>query len=95
MEIIILIISILALLISLFCLFAIWRLFKYIKYIIEDKQEEDSEKVENIIQTLKIIVHEGLIKNTLTLWEYKWVNLKIPACAAALVYMPIGMAGRL
>ena len=31
--------------------------------IIEDKQDGTEEKVDNIIQTLKIVVHEGLIKN--------------------------------
>jgi len=32
-------------------------------YVIEDKQEDESERVDNIIQTLKIIVKEGLVKD--------------------------------
>lgn len=63
MEVVILILSSIAIILSLFTLLAIWRLYKYIRYVVEDKQDELEDKSNNIIQTLKIIVQEGLIKN--------------------------------
>lgn len=60
---VVLILSIIAIILSLFSLFAIWRLFKYIKYIIEDNQEVERERIDNIITTLKYLTKEGLIKD--------------------------------
>ena len=62
-EAIIIILCVIALLTSLFTLFAVWRLYKYIRYVIEDKQDELEDKSNNVIQTLKIIVQEGLVKS--------------------------------
>ena len=56
------IISCLALIISGFCIFAVWRLFKYMKYVIEDSVDVQEEKVDNVINTLRIVVSEKLIK---------------------------------
>ena len=63
MEYVVLTIGIIALLVACFALLAVWRLNKYIQYRIEDKQEEHEEKMINIIQSLKIIVKEGLIRD--------------------------------
>jgi len=57
-----LIIAFFSLLVSVFCLFAVWRLFKYMKYIIEDNVDSQEEKLDNVINTLRIIVSEKLIK---------------------------------
>ena len=64
MEIVILyILLFIALVVAGFALFAVWRLNRYIQYRLEDKQEEHEEKITNIIQTLRIITKEGLIRD--------------------------------
>jgi len=62
MEYVVLIIGVISLIVSGFCLIAVWRLYKYIRYVVEDKLETVEEKANNLIQTLKIIVKEGLIQ---------------------------------
>jgi hypothetical protein len=61
--IIAIIIGFLALVASLFAIYAVWRLNKYISVSIEDKIEEQENKIDVLHQSLSIAVGEKMLNS--------------------------------
>jgi hypothetical protein len=57
------ILSSLAFIASLFAVYAVWRLNKYISVLIEDKLEEQENKIDVLHQSLSIAVGEKMLNS--------------------------------